>query len=276
MPFRMALVVPAILLGVLPAAGQHQQPPPQQGWPCAGTVDPAFVRMAEATGGKVMLFAPSEMAAAGSDTITWRTHDQTVFRAAGEVGDNTHEFDVPVDSTIDSLYVVASLQCLQFVTIARPSGEILSTDDPGIHDEPFTAIRRFVIKTPLPGLWKVRMAGRGFFSLIVKAHSDRALSRTVMTENGVPVTHGRVPLGQAVRLEVGLRGHPSDVTFSLVSMEGATLRRLRLVAERNESGDLIYTGDVTLPTNDFRVRAAGVDAAGAPFQRVTSTMFVGR
>jgi len=59
-------------------------------------------------------------------------------------------------------------------------------------------------------------------------------------------------------------------------MDGATRRRLRPAAERNESGDLIYAGEVSLPTSDFRVRVAGVDAAGAPFQRVTSTMFVGR
>jgi hypothetical protein len=30
-------------------------------WPCKGTVDPAYARVAEATGGVVMLFKPGEL-----------------------------------------------------------------------------------------------------------------------------------------------------------------------------------------------------------------------
>jgi hypothetical protein len=66
-----------------------------------------------------------------------------------------------------------------------------------------------------------------------------------------------VPLGRAVRVEVGLREGPPDVAFSLVSMDGATLRRFNLAADRDESGTLTDAGEVTLPTSDFRVRVAG-------------------
>ena len=34
---------------------------PRPGWPCAGKVDPATSSVAEATGGKVLLFHPAEL-----------------------------------------------------------------------------------------------------------------------------------------------------------------------------------------------------------------------
>ena len=64
---------------------QEQQSKYQSGWPCSGKVDPSFVRTAEATGGKVLLFSPYETAGAADDMSASSHHRETVFRAGGDL-----------------------------------------------------------------------------------------------------------------------------------------------------------------------------------------------
>src|SRR5436190_10521791 len=154
------LLVACVCLPVTAAAQQKQAgQSPRPGWPCAGKVDPAYVRVAEATGGKVLLFHPSELEGAAFDNAASRQHDETIFRAAGQLADEAHELTVPIDSTIESVYFVVSVQCLQVVTLITPSGEELATGMPGVEYHQFEAVRLFVVPKPAPGVWKVMAAG---------------------------------------------------------------------------------------------------------------------
>ena len=82
-----------------PASSQQSSRP---GWPCAGKVDPAYVQIAEGTGGKVLLFHPTELEGAALDERASREHDETVFRAAGQLAGESYKLIVPIDATIET------------------------------------------------------------------------------------------------------------------------------------------------------------------------------
>jgi len=275
MPYRLRGAVFVVLLcAPLPVNAQHQEPKYQTGWPCVGKVDPAYVRTSEATGGKVLLLQPQEVSGAADDMSLAQGHRETVFRSAGQLDEGVHDFDIPLDSTIESVYFFVSLQCLQFVTIVQPSGVVLQTDDSGVDSRAFEAIRMFKIKAPAPGTWRVTVSGHGFSLLIVNAKTDLALTAVSFSQNGAPVA-GLAPLGQLVRLEANVSGRPRDVDFQFISMQAAMLQTIELALEQEAAARSTYAADVTLPKKEFHVLMSGVDSNGYPFQRVSHGLFVG-
>jgi hypothetical protein len=273
MLLRTVAWVALILCVSLPVNAQRQQPKYQPGWPCSGRVDPTYIRSAEATGGKVMLFAPTEVSGVAEEWSASNRHPHTVVRAGGQLDDGVHDFEIPLDSTIESAYFFISLQCLQFVTVVQPSGGELRVDAPEVEYHAFDAIRLFTIKAPSPGTWKVTMAGRGFFSVIVNAKTDLALSGVSLLRDGTPIK-GLAPLGESVRLEAGISGEPRQVGFQFISMRAAILETVELALEQETAMRRTYAAEVTLPSTEFRVLMSGIDANGFPFQRVTQRLFV--
>jgi hypothetical protein len=256
----------------LPATAQGQQAS-KTGWPCNGKVDPAYVRTAEATAGKVLLFAPNEMAGAAEEMSASRGHDATVVRASGQLTDGVHDFEIPLDSTIESAYFYIGLQCLQFASVIRPDGEPVKVDAPDVKYHPFEATRLYTISAPDPGLWKVRIAGRGFFSVIVSAKTELTLSRVTFIEDGAsrPILS---KLGGEERLEAAMSGEASEIGFQFVSQRAKALRAFALELERENGTHRSYGGVVQLPAVEFRVMMTGIDAKGFPFQRVDSRLTV--
>ncbi len=265
--------VALVLCATLPLDAQDQQPKYQTGWPCSGKVDPSFVRTAEATGGKVLLFTPNEITGAAADMSASSGHRETVFRAGGQLDDGVHDFEIPLDSTIENAYFFMALQCQQFAAVLQPTGDELRADVTGVDYHAFQAVRLVTIKAPSPGTWKVRMAGRGFFSVVVTAKTNLALTGVSLAQNGVPVK-GLAPLGKPVRLEATISGEPRQAGFLFISMRGATLRTLELKPEQEEATRRTYAAEVTLPGSEFRVVMSGIDRNGFPFQRVTPQLFV--
>jgi hypothetical protein len=240
----------------LAAAAQSKQSAESSrpGWPCAGRIDPAYVTTAEATGGKVLLFHPSELEGAALDNVASRTHDETVLRAAGQLAEESYEFKVAIDSTIESAYFFVSVQCLQFVTLVTPSGQELATGTPGVAYHQFEAVRMYVVPRPAPGVWKVTAAGRGFFSMIVTAKTELSLDNVAFQERGLA--------------EVTLSGSLRHAEFHLVAGNGAPIQAVQLNLEEESDGRRRYRGLVTKPRADFRVAVTGLDASGFAFQRM--------
>jgi hypothetical protein len=85
----------------------------------------------EATGGQVFLFDHSEVGQSAALVLAEQGHDETIFRVSGSLEDGTHEFSFPIDSTVESAFISVSLQCLQVVEIATPTGALLRDSDPG-------------------------------------------------------------------------------------------------------------------------------------------------
>ena len=216
MPIRTIACVALLLCASLRVNAQDQQPKYQTGWPCSGRVDPSFIRSAEATGGKVLLFTPNELTGAANDMSASSGHRETVFRAGGQLDDGVHDFEIPLDSTIESAYFFVALQCQQFVAVLQPTGDELRADALGVDYHAFEAVRLVTIKAPSPGTWKVRMAGRGFFSVIVTARTSLALTSVSLAQNGVPIK-GLAPPWEAstARGHAERRASPGGLSFHL-------------------------------------------------------------
>jgi hypothetical protein len=252
----------------LPVAAAAQSKPSGQssraGWPCAGKVDPSYVQVAEASGGKVLLFHPTELAGMSVDARASDQHEETVLRAVGQLGVDTYEMRVPIDTTIESAYFVISVQCLQLATLVTPSGQELPVATPGVEYHQFESIRMFVVPKPTPGVWTLIAAGKGFFSAIVTARTDLRLERVSSFDGAAP--------GATLALEASVRGAFRQAAFHFVAGNAELIDTLQLdVQDRSEEGTK-YRGPVKKPRKDFRVAVTGVDAAGFPFQRMESRL----
>jgi len=84
---RISGCVAVAVCATLPVRAQHQQPGAPTGWPCSGRVDPAYIHSAEATGWKVLLFAPTEVSGAAEEMAASRGDPQIVAHIAGQLAD---------------------------------------------------------------------------------------------------------------------------------------------------------------------------------------------
>lgn len=270
------------ILAALPSTTPQQQPRERPGWPCVGRPDPAYVHTAEATGGQVFLFDKSEIGESAALMIASSRHTETIFRVSGGLTEGVHEFVVPVDSTVESLMISVSLQCLQVADVTTPAGAGLRSTDAGVDYHQFEAGRIVTVASPSPGAWKVTVSGRGVFFLVVQAKTDLTLDRAEFVAPGGRPGHeglfpvkGPLPAGSARLLEVGLHGAARDVTFRFVSSQGEMLQDLTLAPqEAGSAEERSYVGEVTPRAPEYRLQVSGVDAKGFPFTRMHAPLFV--
>ena len=165
------------LLFALVAWGQPQASNFQPGWPCTGkgtAFDPSYGKLAESTGGHLFLFDKSEVAAFSSIAIGDMQHTQTIARVLGR-SESFQDLRFPVDSSIESIFVVAWIECLQTVQIYGPDGRLVMGDQG--KDQVFRGGRIATISHPQAGDWILRIAGAGAHSIAVQARTERQMKR---------------------------------------------------------------------------------------------------
>ncbi|HEV2688899.1 MAG TPA: hypothetical protein VGV35_10100 [Bryobacteraceae bacterium] len=163
----------AVLLALsLAAQPQHKTSAP--GWPCVAgrAVDPTYLQLAERTGGQAFLFDRAEADRSLVLVRESHKHEQVVFRATGTTPAGYREFQFPIDPSVESLLISASLQCSQAVTVYRPDGAELRAGTPGTEDNVYRSGRIVIQSHPETGVWRVKLAGAGIFSVVVQARSS--------------------------------------------------------------------------------------------------------
>jgi hypothetical protein len=140
---------------------QQQPPAPRAGWPCGARLDPSYFHVAEGTGGHMLLLSPEEIGDSGALLTAFGSHPQTILRLAGSATPGVHEFQVPIDSFVESALFSISVQCLQVAEVVRPSGAAVLGGDEVTDLSAFRAQRMVIVKRPEPGVWSVRVAGSG-------------------------------------------------------------------------------------------------------------------
>ena len=147
---------------VAPPASSQQSSRP--GWPCAGKVDPVYVTTAEATGGKVMLFHPTE-AEGGARYPRLREHDETVC-AAGQLAEERMSSLIPTIRPSRAYFSYQTNACRQaLMTLDRA----VTGTAGGYHQ--FEAVRLFVAPA---GAGREGHRGRARFFSRSTAQSDSA------------------------------------------------------------------------------------------------------
>src|SRR5690349_10675949 len=165
----------AVLAAPILAGAQQQTPNPRPGFPCGARLDPSYFRVAEGTGGHLLLLAPEEISDSAALLTAFGDHPHTIFRLAGFMPPGLHEFNVPIDSTVESVLFSISVQCLQTADVVRPSGALAIGDD--VTDLPnFRAQHMVIVKRPEAGMWTIRVVGSGISGVVVQARSGIGMS----------------------------------------------------------------------------------------------------
>ena len=243
------LLLIAFALG---AQGQEQQPKYQPGWPCTGkerSFDPVYSKIAEATGGHLFLFDKSEVAGTSALAIGDMRHKETIVRQSGKL-DSYVDIPIPVDASVDSLFIVASLQCMQTILLYDPQRSSVTADADADHW--FRAGRIATIAKPAAGEWLLRLAGTGAYSVAVQAHATQGL-------------HGVDVQDKTLSLRVSPEIH--NPRFRLIGPLGEALQTLSLEADADSPGH--YQGTFEQAAKQFRVLVEN----GAGFQRVDPRLY---
>ncbi len=237
-----------------------QKPGSQPAWPCTGTepsFDPTYATVAEATGGQLFLFDRSEAARSAVLVTATSRHRETIARVAGKLDGSYRDVRVPVDSSVHSLLVLGSVQCMQMIAVYGPNET--PPEQMGGENQWFRAGPILTVPNPEPGLWTIRLQGRGPFFLSVQADTSLVLR--------IPKFATLFPrLGIENPLTVSLNAHSPDLHFRLVDAAGETLQPLPL--QTTEEHPSVFSGSVVLGYKQFRILAEGTDENGYAFQRV--------
>jgi hypothetical protein len=232
-------------------------------------VDPAYLETSESTGGQLFLLQRNELAHASLFMSASFTHPATVLRAVGNLS-GTRDFEFPVDSTMESFLVMASLQCRNAIHILRPNGsELIAANSAESVD--LQAGRILRIDSPEPGKWKVQLTGTGLFVLSVAAKTDLRLTDVsfyATSEDRPRLVH---PLfGARQSLAAHITGEVSGVQLQVVGPAG-DLMAGGDAAEASAKG--AYRSDITPASERFRIAVTGTDANGWLFQRTDPVLF---
>ena len=168
------------------AQDSAQQPHYQQNWPCTGkerAFDPTYAKVSEATGGHLFLFDKSETTGMSTLMIGDMKHKQTIAHAAGKAESYV---DIPffVDSSVQSLFVIATLQCMQTIYLYDPQRAGISDVVPGVSDAWYHAGRITTVPAPASGQWVLRLLGTGAYFVSIQANTQETLG-DVTIQNGV-------------------------------------------------------------------------------------------
>lgn len=241
-----------LMLVALGAWAQDQQPRYQAGWPCTGkerAFDPTYSKIAEGTGGHLFLFDKSEISGMSAVAIGDMKHKETIVRASGKL-ESYVDIPIPVDASIDSLFVVASLQCMQTILLYDPQRSSVNPEP--ADDHWFRAGRIAAVPMPAAGEWLLRLAGKGAYSVAVQAHATRGMHS--------------VELGPK-SLSLRLSPEIANPQFRLIGPAGEPVQTLQLEPDPESPG--LFKGVFQPSAPQFRVLVE--DSAG--FQRVDSRLF---
>lgn len=244
--------------------------------------DPAYFSLANNSGGQVFILNRSE---AGNLT---RLADVLSNNAAVDLealrnvlGGTaaTHSFNV--DAQLRQLTVSFSNISGTSAVLRRPDGTTVANGQPGVSTISLSNATVFTVTAPAPGAWRLDVSGSigGEYSVLVSGESDLSLDEFRFVElGGRPGHQGYFPIGGLPRLGAvskalaKLSGSPASVQFEFRNLNGGLLQRFNLSTDGAEPGRLV--GDVTVPTESFRIYAVGQDGAGTSYQRLVSTVII--
>ena len=246
---------------------------------CGGEdFDPVFARLARATGGSVLLIGEDEVSELFALIEPGLSGDlEPLLIVDTQLDDEQRSWDVPVDSTLDTVTFAASLEVPADVVVRRPSGVPVGLSDADADVTELSTGRIVTIDSPEPGPWTFEVAGDGLLWASVVGAGSLGLVDFRFVETRGRLHHlGSFPLpgspaqDQPSEYLATLAGDVTAVSLAAVAPDGTGLA----VLPSSPLGTADQqTGSATPPSGEFRVAVSGQDAAGFPFQRAFAPMF---
>jgi hypothetical protein len=202
--------------------------------------DKIYIQTSEATGGQILLLDKTEIANAAIARVYGSGANQTILRAAGNLGAGFQEFTAPVDSGVQLAQFKIFAECVKSIVVTAPSGEV-------VEGTKLTSGRIVMVEKPETGLWRVKLAGTGYFSAVGEVKGGVGLAPLQMEGAGF----------------VAFLSGAETAEFRLLSRSSGWLGTIPV--ERSETQ---FTGAVTAPAEAYHIAVEGTDKAGAAFRRI--------
>jgi hypothetical protein len=179
---------------------------------------------------------------------------------------------VPVDCSITQMSV--SLAGTGSVSVLKPDGVPVKTNDPGVSLESIPGELLYSIGSPGTGKWTIVTSGSGSFHLDVTGHGAIDFSSFEFVElGGRPGHEGffRIPGSPVTGLTNAVHcvvvGPITNAQFDFRNASAETLQYLPLLQGTNAATGEFF-GQVELPSIPFLVYVTGNDTNGNVFQRL--------
>jgi hypothetical protein len=247
-------------------------------------IDPAFIEIAQQSGGQVFLVFPSEVgnsfplieAELSGDSQTLLTVVDTL------ISGSPVDFTLPVDSTVSGLTVSASFQGSGAVSLQRPNGSVVQNGDPDATITTLSSGQFIRIDAPTVGGWIAQVTGTGDMFFTVKVNSPIKFQSFEFVElkgraghEGLFSIDGQPVLGDEYLAVADLFGAVSNVAFEFRGLDGASLGPVGLtLGGLANSPAVMYSGGIpSLPGGPFRMYVTGTDETGNGFLRAFPPVF---
>ncbi len=246
-----------------------------------GPVDATYITIANETGGQPFFMSPSEVGKSAHVMLeSSRSDDALVLWASGTATAAARRYDIPVDASLKRLTVSATFDGTGgSVALASPDGTAVQGNSRGnrLQETILNCGRVVSIDAPEAGIWRATVSPSGRFWLVAHGRSDLALiSVDFVRPGGRPGHEGLFKIqGQPVAGRPAIlraRVSAPDVQtreFVLISTEGRPIRSVALTPVADDE----FSGAFQLPIGPFRFAVKGLDAGGAPYQRLSSGLF---
>lgn len=248
-------------------------------------IDPAYIRVAEETGGQLLFVARSEVGQVFKLIEPSLSGDLRPLLTLNDAFSGpANSYTALVDTSVRRATFSLSADVLSAVILRRPDGSVVQPGDPGVVYTPLSTARIYTIDAPSVGSWSIDATGSGRLSLSVFGNSPIDFSDASFVElRGRDEHQGLFPLkGQPVVGDTGLlrarvHGPAASVTFERVGLDGRLLGPLMLASGGNEDVALDeYSGSLQIDGQPFRIYARGTAAGGGEFRRAYSPVFRGQ
>lgn len=240
--------------------------------------DPAYFSIANATGGQIFILGRSEAASITQlVNILAKNNAVDVENQKGSVSGTDVTIPFVVDTTMTKLNVAFSSIDSTTMTLLSPDGTPITSTTTGVSTVPLSKGVIYSVPSPQVGTWRAVIGGSGEYSVLVNGESTLTFDQFTFVKQGGRPGHqgyydisGLPLLGTSSKVLARVSGSPATLSFEFRDLSGNTIAPFSLSSTDTDANYLM--GDVTVPSQSFRVYALGTDTNGASFQRLIATV----
>lgn len=245
-------------------------------------IDPAYIKVAQATGGQVFVINPNETSLLFNLIKPSLKGDLEPILILQDTHTTTAKnYTIPVDSTISGITLSITSDVLSTAKVFRPSGAEVLPTDAGVAITTLSTAKIIRIDAPEAGSWSLSVSGAGKLSVSVSGNSSISFDNfDFVEERGRPGHTGFFPIfgkpivsSDPAQSIAFMRGDIATTNFELLALDNRVIRSVDLNKGTGEVAKDEFFGTFVLPAEPFRIGVKGVDQVGNPYARVYPRVF---
>jgi hypothetical protein len=246
-------------------------------------IDPAYIKVAQATGGQVFVINPNETGLLFNliqPSLKGNLEPILILQDANFSAEKT--YTLPVDSSITGITFSITSDVLSTAKVFRPSGAEVLPTDPGVTVTGLSTAKIVRIVAPETGPWGLSVSGAGQLSISVLGNSSISFNNFDFVEErgrsghtglfpilGKPIVSNTPSLATAF-----ITGGISTAAFELRAKDNRLIQAIDLNKGTGEVATDEFFGSFTLPVEPFRVNVKGIDKTGKAYVRAYPKVFL--